>query len=74
MTFQHGSFRTRFYERAPGVCAAVVDVELEADAAVEDVDEFALDLAGDLEERWRAEVVCVYIQGVSEMVLVDGNS
>ena len=74
MTFQHSSFRTRFYERTPGICAAVVDIELEAVAAVEDAGEFALDLAGDLEKRWRVESVCVRIERVRKMVLVDGVS
>jgi hypothetical protein len=47
LTFQHSSFGARFHERTPGIGAAVVDVELEALATVEDAGEFALDLAGD---------------------------
>ena len=72
MTFQHSAFRRSRHERTPGICAAVVDIELEALATVEDAGKFALNLTGDLEERWQAESVCVYIEGVREVMLVDG--
>jgi hypothetical protein len=74
LTLQHSSFRQRFYERTPGIRDTVVYVELQAVAAVEDAGKFALDLAGDMEERWWAEIVCVCSEGVREMMLVDGVS
>ena len=74
MTFQHRSFGARFHERTPGVCAAIVDVEFEAVAALEHGGKFASDLAGYLEERGRMESVCICSEGMRKMVLVDGVS
>lgn len=71
LAFQHSPFGLRFYKRTPGICAAVVHVELEAFTTVEDASELALDLAGDLEERWRAERICVGCERVWKMVLID---
>lgn len=52
LALQHSPFGLRSCKRTPRVCAAVVDVELEALAAVKDAGKLTLDLAGDLEERW----------------------
>jgi hypothetical protein len=69
--FQHSPFSSRFCKRTPGVCATVVDVELEAFAAVEDAGELAFDLAGDLEECGRVEGICVSRESVGEDMLID---
>ena len=74
LAFQNSPFCSRFCKRTPGISAAVVDVELEALATVEDAGEFALDLARDLKESWRAEGVCVCSEGVREVMFVDGVS
>jgi hypothetical protein len=74
LVLQHSSFGWRSCKRIPGVCAAVVRVELEAFAAVEDAGELALDLAADLEESWRAESVCEGCEGVWEVQLVNVNT
>jgi hypothetical protein len=74
LVLQHSSFGWRSCKRTPGVCAAVVRVELEAFAAVEDAGELALDLAADLEESWRAESVCEGCEGVREVQLVNVNT
>jgi hypothetical protein len=67
LVLQHSSFGSRFCKRTPGVCAAVVRVEFEAFATVEDAGELVLDLAGDLEESWRAESVCEGCEGMWEV-------
>ena len=71
LAFQHSPFGARFCKRTPGVCAAVVYVDFEALAAVEDAGKLSLDLAGDLEERGRVEIVCVRKKGILEVMFVD---
>lgn len=71
LVLQHSPLGWRFSKRTPGVGAAIVDVELEALATVENASKLTADLAGDLEETWWARFVCVGSEGVWEMMFID---
>lgn len=67
---QHSSFGTSLCKRTPCVRVAVVCIELEAFAAIEDVGEFGPQLARGLEERRWFSGICEDGEGVREMAFV----
>jgi hypothetical protein len=69
-TLQHSSFGSSPCKRTPCVRVAVVCIELQALATIEDIGELGPQLMGRLEERRRYSGICEDGKGVREMAFV----